>query len=54
MSDEIAIDQAEAAVGYGFIVLRAKIAAPVERALARVKLIREVVRSEVDLCADAN
>jgi galactonate dehydratase len=52
--DEIAIRQAEAAVSYGFTMLKVKIAAPVERALARAALIRNVVGSDVDLCADAN
>jgi L-alanine-DL-glutamate epimerase-like enolase superfamily enzyme len=53
-SDDIAIVQAEAALAQGFSMIKVKIGRPVEKALARAKLIREVAGPDIKLCADGN
>ena len=53
-SDETAIAQTEAAVRRGFSMIKIKIGPPVEKAVARAKLIRKVAGDAVQLCADGN
>lgn len=53
-SDETAIAQTTAAVARGFSMIKIKIGPPVEKALVRAKLVREVAGAGVKLCADGN
>jgi galactonate dehydratase len=53
-SDETAIAQTTAAVARGFSMIKIKIGPPVEQALVRAKLVREVAGAGVKLCADGN
>jgi D-galactarolactone cycloisomerase len=53
-SDETAIAQTTAAVSSGFAMIKIKIGPPVEKALARARLVREIAGSAIKLCADGN
>jgi L-alanine-DL-glutamate epimerase-like enolase superfamily enzyme len=53
-SDETAIAQTTDAVRRGFSMIKIKIGPPVEKAVARAKLVREVAGDAVKLCADGN
>jgi L-alanine-DL-glutamate epimerase-like enolase superfamily enzyme len=53
-SDDTAITQTTAALERGFSMIKIKIGPPVEKALARAKLIRKVAGDGVKLCADGN
>lgn len=53
-SDETAIAQTTDAVARGFSMIKIKIGPPVEKALMRAKLVREVAGTGVKLCADGN
>jgi D-galactarolactone cycloisomerase len=52
--DDIARAQAEAYVRRGFRMMKVKIGAPLDRALRRIRFVREVVGPDVALCTDAN
>lgn len=52
--DEIARAQAEEYVRRGFRMIKVKIGAPLDRALRRLRFVREVVGPDVALCTDAN
>jgi galactonate dehydratase len=52
--DEVAGPQAEAYVRRGFRMMKVKIGAPLDRALKRLRFVREVVGPDVALCTDAN
>jgi len=53
-SDEIAVAQTEGAVRRGFSMIKVKIGGPVEKALARARLVRATVGDGIKLCADGN
>jgi hypothetical protein len=53
-SDEIAEAQTREAVSHGFRMIKVKIGPPVDKALARARLIREIVGSDMQLTADGN
>jgi D-galactarolactone cycloisomerase len=53
-AEEKAAEQIAAATRLGFKMIKAKIGAPVERAIAWCKRLREMVDDDIVLCADAN
>jgi len=52
--DEVAGPQAQDYVRRGFRMMKVKIGAPLDRALRRLRFVREVVGPDVGLCTDAN
>jgi L-alanine-DL-glutamate epimerase-like enolase superfamily enzyme len=52
--DEIAIDQVKAALKAGFLSMKIKIGGPVQRAIARAELVRNIVGPDIELTADGN
>lgn len=53
-SDEVAVAQTKRALAQGFDLIKVKIGAPAQKAIARCRLIRETVGPGVRLAADAN
>jgi galactonate dehydratase len=53
-SDEVAVEQTRKALAQGFRLIKVKIGAPVEKAIARCRLVRETVGDAAKVCADAN
>lgn len=52
--DDVAGAQADAYVRAGFRMMKVKIGAPLDRALRRIRFVRERVGPDVALCTDAN
>ncbi|RUT34796.1 mandelate racemase/muconate lactonizing enzyme family protein [Arsenicitalea aurantiaca] len=53
-AEEKAAEQIEAATAMGFKMIKAKLGAPADEAIAWCRKVREMVRSDIKLCADAN
>jgi galactonate dehydratase len=53
-ADETAIAQTEQVVAQGFSLVKIKLGPPLDKALARARLVRRVAGDRVRLCADGN
>ena len=53
-SDEIAAAQTRQAASQGFGMIKVKVGPPVEKALARARLVREIAGGDIKLSADGN
>jgi galactonate dehydratase len=54
LDDDVARAEVEAFLAHGFASLKVKLGGPPERAVARARLVREIVGPEIALSADAN
>lgn len=53
-SDEVAIAQTRQVAAQGFRMIKVKIGPPVEKALARARLVRQIAGNDIQLSADGN